>query len=68
MIEIIKKIHSTGVSLEYISEVTGVQLEVIRQALAQVDDPQHIRAMLTQAQQKSLKYRCACSGWQQEAQ
>jgi hypothetical protein len=61
MIEIIKKLHSAGGSLEYISAITGVEPEVIRQVLAQVDDPQHIRAMLTQAQQKSLKYRCACS-------
>jgi hypothetical protein len=61
IIEIIKKLHSTGVSLEYISAITGVQPEEVKQVLAQVDDPQHIRAMLTQAQQKSLKYRCACS-------
>jgi hypothetical protein len=61
IIEIIKKLHSGGVSLEYISAVTGVKPEVVRQVLAQVDDPQHIRAMLTQAQQKSLKYRCTYS-------
>jgi hypothetical protein len=61
MVEFIKKMHSGGGSLEYISAVTGVEPQVIRQVLAQEEDPQYIRAMLTQAQQKSLKYRCTCS-------
>jgi hypothetical protein len=61
MIETIKNLHSIGQTLELISTVTKVDLAVVRQVLAQVDDPQHVRAMLTQAQQKSLKYRCAYS-------
>jgi hypothetical protein len=61
MIEMIKNLHSSGQTLEFISTVTRVDLAVVRQVLAQMDDPQHMQAMLVQAQQKSLRYRCSHS-------
>jgi hypothetical protein len=61
MVETIKKLQSIGQSLEVISAVTGVALDVVRQVLVQLDDPQLMQAMLTQAQQKSLRYRCSHS-------
>jgi hypothetical protein len=48
--EFIKKLHSVGGNLEYISAMTGV-----------ADNPQLIKAMLTQAHLRSLKYRCSHS-------
>jgi hypothetical protein len=61
-IEYIKKLNGTGASLEYISRVTGVEPEVVRQLLAQVDDPQYIKDILTRVQQESRRFRCSASG------
>jgi hypothetical protein len=60
-VEIIKKLHHAGQSHEFIRGMTGVDLEVVRQVLAQIDDPQLMQAMLAQAQQRSLRYRCSQS-------
>jgi hypothetical protein len=61
MVETIMKLHRAGQTLEFISEITGADLAAVRQVLAQMDDPQIIQAMLAQAQQKSLRYRCSHS-------
>jgi hypothetical protein len=62
MVETIKKMHGAGQTQEFISAMTGVDLAVVRQVLARLDDPQLMQAMLRQAQQKSLRYRCSYSG------
>jgi hypothetical protein len=59
--EIIQKLHRIGQTQEVISAVTGVNIEIVRQVLLQLDDPQLMQAMVAQAQQKSLKYRCSHS-------
>jgi hypothetical protein len=59
--EIIQKLHRIGQTQEVISAVTGVDIEIVRQVVFQLDDPQLIQAMLAQAQQKSLRYRCSHS-------
>jgi hypothetical protein len=40
MVETIIKLHSAGQSHEFISATTGVDLAVVRQVLAQLDDSQ----------------------------
>jgi hypothetical protein len=60
-VETIKKLHSAGQTQEFISTITGADLEIVRQVLLQMDDPQLMQAMVAQAQQKSLKYRCSHS-------
>jgi hypothetical protein len=62
MAETIKKMHRAGQTQEFISAMTGVDLAVVRQVLVRLDEPQLMQAMLRQAQQRSLKYRCAYSG------
>jgi hypothetical protein len=59
--EFIKKLHSAGGSLEYISAMTGVHSEGVLEVLGRADNPQLIKAMLTQAQVRSVKYRCSHS-------
>jgi hypothetical protein len=61
MIEMIKNLHSNGQTLEFISTVTKVDLAVVRQVLAHLDDPKHMQTILAQAQQKSLEFRCSHS-------
>jgi hypothetical protein len=61
MIEMIKNLHSNGQTLEFISTVTRVDLAVVRQVLAHMADPQHMQAILAQAQHKSLEFRCSHS-------
>jgi hypothetical protein len=61
MVETIMKLHRAGQTQEFISAITGADLAAIRQVLAQLNDPQLMQAMLAQAQQKSLKYRCTYS-------
>jgi hypothetical protein len=61
MKEIIKKMHKAAGSLEYISNMLGVDLEAVRQVVLQLNDPQLMQAMLAQAQQKSLEFRCSHS-------
>jgi hypothetical protein len=61
MIEMIKNLHSNGQTLEFISTVTKVNLAVVRQVLAHMDDPKHMQAILAQAQQKLLEFRCSHS-------
>jgi hypothetical protein len=61
MAETIKKMHRAGQTQEFISAMTGVDLAVVRQVLVRLDEPQLMQAMLRQAQQKSLRYRCAYS-------
>jgi hypothetical protein len=61
MIETIKNLHSLGLTLEFISTATKVDLAVVRQVLAHLDDPQHMQAILAQAQHKSLEFRCSHS-------
>jgi hypothetical protein len=58
MIEMIKNLHSNGQTLEV---VTKVNLAVVRQVLAHMDDPKHMQATLAQVQHKSLEYRCSHS-------
>jgi hypothetical protein len=60
-VETIKKLHSAGQPQEFIMAITGADLAAIRQVLAQMDDPQLMQAMLAQAQQKSLEFRCSHS-------
>jgi hypothetical protein len=60
-VETIKKLHRAGQTQEFISTITGADLEIVRQVLLQMDDPQLMQAMVAQAQQKSLKYRCSHS-------
>jgi hypothetical protein len=60
-VEVIKKLHTLGMTLELISTATEVDLAVVRQVLAHMADPQHIQAILAQAQHKSLEYRCSSS-------
>jgi hypothetical protein len=61
MVETIKKLHSAGQTHEFVSAITGVDLAVVRQVLAHTDDPQHMQAILAQAQHKSMEFRCAHS-------
>jgi hypothetical protein len=61
MIEMIKNLHSNGQTLEFISTVTKVDLAVVGQVLAHMDDPQLMHAILAQAQHKSLEFRCSHS-------
>jgi hypothetical protein len=61
IIELIKKLHSAGQSQEFISAMTGVSSEGVRQVLSQLDSQQIFKAVLTQAQLKSAKYRCSHS-------
>jgi hypothetical protein len=59
--EIIQKLRSTGQTHELISAVTGLALDVVRQVLVEVDDPQRMQAKLAQAHQMSFRYRCSHS-------
>jgi hypothetical protein len=61
MIEMIKNLHSNGSTLEFISTVTKVNLAVVRQVLAHMDDPKHMQTILAQVQHKSLEFRCSHS-------
>jgi hypothetical protein len=60
-IEMIKNMHSLGQPLEFISTATKVDLAVVRQVIAHMDDPQHMQTMFAQVQQKSLEFRCSLS-------
>jgi hypothetical protein len=60
MVEMIMKLHSAGQTHEFISAMTGADLAVVRQVLA-LDDPQIMQAILAQAQQKSMEFRCSHS-------
>jgi hypothetical protein len=59
--EIIQKLHRIGQAQEVISAVTGVDLELVRQVVFQLNDPQTMQAMVAQAQQRSLEFRCSHS-------
>jgi hypothetical protein len=60
-VETIMKLHRAGQPQEFISAITGANLAAVRQVLVQLDGPQLMQAMLAQAQQRSLRYRCAHS-------
>jgi hypothetical protein len=52
------RLHRIGQAQEVISAVTGVDIELVRQVVFQLNDPQ---AMVAKAQQKSLEFRCSHS-------
>jgi hypothetical protein len=60
-VEVMKKLRALGMTLELISTATEVDLAVVRQVLTHMAEPQHIQAILAQAQHKSLEFRCSHS-------